>query len=194
MPKAMVLILISYYFGRMPLGWWLLRSFGYRGHFPGIYTNTCFRQALLDFGWEGALVLLLSGLLKGSTIVWWAQAWGLSRPMTWVIVCLMVFGACRTHWGKYQDGSPLFTVMGTLVLLAPAVWQLSLAIWFASLILFRRIWITGLVTSMSLPWIFGYYHYAPWETTLGFFLSMALVNGITNGRVGYLWQKPTGVQ
>lgn len=190
----MVLFIISYYLGRAPLGWWMLQFFGYRGHFSGIYTYNCFRQALLDFGWEGALLLLLSGFLKGTAVVWWAQVWRLPRSCVWIAVCLLVLGVSLTHRRKYQDGSPVLSVMGSFVLLAPPVWQFSLAVWFASLVLFRRTRFTALVTSMSFPWLLWYYEYTPWEVALGVLLSVVLVDGITDGRLRCLGYKLSSAQ
>jgi glycerol-3-phosphate acyltransferase PlsY len=160
--------------GLLSIGWFIVRLFGYRKSFIGEYSVNRLRQSLLDFGFEGFIMLAFGSLLKGFLPISLAILHGATENTLLAAALFISAGATLTYSNRNRDGTLILTCFGSLILIVPDVVQICTALWLSLIIIFRRLGISGLITGIFLPFAFFILGYNSFYIIYGIFFGLLL--------------------
>ena len=160
--------------GLLPIGWLIVRVFGYGKGFRGEYSINRLRQSILDFGFEGFLMLSIGSILKGILPITLMNHLRAGESFMLAAALVTSLGASISYCGRNRDGTLILTCLGSLLLTAPDVVRVCSALWLSLIIIFKKFGVSGLVTSLFLPFCFLFLGYGPPYIVYGTFFGLLL--------------------
>lgn len=155
---ALVLVVIAWFCGSLPFGYWMGRRYGIdiRKHGSGNIGAT---NVLRVLGKKAGIPVFVLDMLKGLLPVvlagWWLRRNGVGADVEGLISVLCaaaaVLGHSFTFWLGFKGGKGVATSAGALLGLAPEALLVALVVWLLVFFTTKYVALASVLSALALP-------------------------------------------